>query len=122
MRKPVLLLLGLALVASACGGGSASCTDIVDDGIALFQDVIDGLDGLDIANIQDDPFETEDFERRSDELDERTTEAGCTDEELTELFTERVGDLSAGSSNPAGQFMVSLLVAGAESGELNFGG
>ena len=122
MRKPVLLLLGLALIAPACGGGGASCADIVDDGIVLFQDVIDGLDGLQLADIQDDPFESEDFERRSDELDERTAEAGCTDEELTELFTARVGDLSAGSSNPAGQFMVSLLVAGAESGELSFGG
>ena len=122
MRKPVLFLFALALVASACSGGGASCSDIVDDGIALFQDVIDDLDGLDLADVQEDPFATDDFDSRSEDLEKRTTEAGCTDEELTELFTERVGDLSAGSSNPAGQFLVSLLVAGAESGEFEFGG
>lgn len=120
MRKPVLLLLGLALIAPACGGGGASCADIVDDGIVLFQDVIDGLDGLDLADVQADPFENGDFERRSDDLDKRTAEAGCTDEELTELFTERAADLSADDTNPAGQFLVSILTAAAESGDLGF--
>ena len=122
VKKLVLFLVALALVAAGCGGGSSSCSDIVDDGIDLFQDVIDELDGIDIADMQDDPFETEDFEQRTDDLDRRTTEAGCANEELTELFTERIGDLTAGSSNPGGQYLVSLLTAAVETGQLDFGG
>jgi hypothetical protein len=122
VRKAVLFLIALALITAGCGGGGSSCADIADDGLALFQDAINELDGLDLADIQDDPFETDDFERRSEDLDKRTTEAGCTDQELSELFTERIGDLSAGSSNPAGQFLISLLTTAAENGELDFSG
>jgi hypothetical protein len=116
-----LILTAFALVAAGCGGGSGSCADIVDDGIALFQDAIDDLDGLTLADIQEDPFSSDDFDRRSDELEQRSTEAGCTDEELTNLFSERVGDLTADSTNPAGQALITLLTSAAESGDLNFG-
>lgn len=122
MRKAIVFLIAAALVTAGCGGGSSSCADIVDDGVVLFQDAINELDGLSLADIQDDPFATDDFERRTEDLDKRTTEAGCTNEELSDLFLERIGDLSAGSSNPAGQFLVSLLTTAAESGDLDFGG
>ncbi len=56
----------------------------------------------------------------TDDLERRTTGAGCTNEELTELFTERIGALSVGSSNPAGRFLVSLLTGAVENGELDF--
>ena len=96
MRKATVLLIAVALVTAGCGGGGSSCAAIVDDGVELFQDAINELDGLALDDIQDDPFATEDFDRRSEDLDKRTTEAGCTNEELSELFTERIGDLSAG--------------------------
>ena len=121
MKKTLLFLTAIALIASACGGGS-SCAAIVDDGVELFQDVIDELDGLTLADIQEDPFSNDDFDRRSDDLERRTAEAGCTDEELTELFSERIGDLSAGSDNPAGQALISALTSAASSGSLDFGG
>ena len=94
----------------------------MDDGLDLFQDALNELDGMTLADLSDpsaDPFSTGNFESRSDELDRRTREAGCTDEEMSELFASRVDELQVGGDNPAGQFLVSILRQAAESGEFS---
>lgn len=125
MKKVALLIAALAVVASACGGGDAGgCAAIMDDGLALFQDAIDELDGLSLTDLSDgsDPFSSDDFERRSTDLEQRTTDEGCTNEEMSELFVDRIGELEAGDTNPAGQFLVSILRQAAEAGEFDFTG
>ena len=115
-----MLIVALALVAAGCGGGEGGCNAIMDDGIQLFQDALDELEGLTLADLSEadsDPFSSADFERRSEELEERTEEAGCTDEEMSELFADRVDELEVGDNNPAGQFLVSILQQAAEEGE-----
>jgi hypothetical protein len=122
VKRLTMLILALALVAAGCGGGEASCTAIMDDGLELFQDALDELAGMtltDLSNPSADPFTGGDFESRTDDLDRRTREAGCTDEEMSELFAERVDELEVGSNNPAGQFLVSILKQTAESGEFS---
>ena len=122
MRKIVILFSALALALTACSDSGSSCSAIVDDGMDLFQDVIDSLDGKSLNEIQEDPFTTADYEQRVADLEQRTTDAECTDEEMTDLFTQRVDTLEAGESNPAGQFFISILSSAVEQGEFDFGG
>jgi hypothetical protein len=114
----------MALVLTACGGGGASCSTIADDAIGLFQEGIDQLDGLslsDLQNLDSDPFAGADFDARGAELEARQVEAGCTDEEMGDLVAGRMGDLEAGDSNPAGQFLISILTSAMEDGEFDIG-
>ena len=122
MKRLTMLIAALALIAAACGGGDAGCTAIMDDGIDLFQDAINELEGLTLADLSEaesDPFSSADFENRSAELEERAQEAECTDEEMSELFADRVDQLEVGDNNPAGQFLVSILQQAAEEGEFS---
>ena len=112
----------MALVLSACGGSGSSCSAIADDAIDLFQEGIDGLDGLSLSELQNfdtDPFS--DLEARGAELEERQIDAGCTDDEMTELVVDKMGNLTAGDSNPAGQFLISILTTALEDGEFDIG-
>jgi hypothetical protein len=112
----------MALVLTACGGSDSSCSGIADDAIALFQEGIDKLDGLslsDLESLNTDPFA--DLEVRSADLEQRQIDAGCADEEMTELLSEKMGDLEAGDSNPAGQFFISILTSAMEDGDLDIG-
>lgn len=122
MRKTAIFLSVMALVLAACGGGDSSCSAIADDAIDLFQEGIDGLDGLSLSELQSldtDPFS--DLEARGADLEQRQLDAGCTDEEMTELVVEKMGNLTAGDSNPAGQFVISILNTAMESGEFDIG-
>ncbi len=123
MKKTVLLLTTLTLVLASCGGGSSSCSAIVDDGMELFQDAIDQLDGLSLSELENaDPFSDSEYEQQAEELEQRTTESGCTDEEMTELFADKIGTLEAADSNPAGQFFLTFLAGAAEERAFDFGG
>lgn len=122
MRKTVIFLSALALVLAACGGSDSSCSAIAGDAVDLLQEGIDGLDGLslsDLEGLDTDPFS--DLEARGAELEERQIDAGCTDEEMTELVVDKMGDLEAGDSNPAGQFLISILTTAIEDGEFDIG-
>lgn len=117
-----MLLVALALVAAACGGGESACSTIVADGVDLFQDAIDELEGLTLADLSlagSDPFSSEEFDRRGEELERRTQEAGCTDEEMSKLLVDQLDQLEVGANNPAGQLVVSILQQAAEQGEFS---
>lgn len=124
MKKIIIFLSGLALIAAGCSGGGSSCAAIVDDGMDLFQDAIDQLDGISLTDLdaESDPFSSDDFDARAADLERRTTDSGCTDEEMTELFADKLSGLEADDSNPIGQVFISGLTGAVEDGEFDFGG
>ena len=106
MRKLTVMLLGLMLIAAACGddnssGASDSCEGIATAGIALFQDVLDEIDGLNpeeqaavLTSDEEPPF-LADLETKGLALEARADQIGCTDEQLLGLMSGKVGDLKA---------------------------
>ena len=112
MRRVVVAISVLAVVAAGCSGGSGEdCGEIADEGIDLLQDFVDEVDemGADelAAAVGDADFIT-DLEDRADALDERAAAAGCSEERMAELLDERAGDLSADSE--FGQTIVDLIL------------
>ena len=121
MRRLSAIVSIFALVAAACGGGSSGgCATIVDDGVDLLQEAIDGLAGLTLTEIQEDPFDDPELDRRFEELEQRSNDEGCTDDELNDLFIEGFDRLDAGDDNPAGAFLVSVLQQAADQGGFEF--
>ena len=114
MKRLVAVIAAFGLVLAACGGGTASCEDIADDMIVMVQDVIDEVDGMSEEELAavgagDAGFD-EDFEQRTEELQQEADEAGCDDAALEELFTARAGSLTAESE--FGQFFVEMFSGG----------
>ncbi len=100
MRKLFILMAALGLVAAACGGdsGGDSCEGVADEAIQVIQDVINEMDSLtleDIGAMDEEPEVFEDMERRADELQEKADELGCSNAEMEELLSARVGSLEA---------------------------
>lgn len=96
----VISMLVLVSLAPACSGGDSACVTIADDAIEVFQDLIDEIDELDLAEAAaaGDDFTfpgLSEMERRADELQSDLEEAGCDDAELRDLLTERIGRLEA---------------------------
>ena len=123
MKRLAVALLSLALVAAACGDDDAvdaasldSCEGLAGAGIALLQDTIDLIDGLDAAALAALGDETETppefvaLQTRGDEMSARADEIGCSDEEMAALLSERAGSLSADSV--FGQFVLEGVRAG----------
>lgn len=110
MKRVFLAIAVLGLATAGCGGGSdASCSGIVDDGMAVVQDVIDEFDAMSTDDLMalgtgEEPAFLTDMQAELDELDKKSTDAGCTEEELQQLFQDKVGQLSAKSD--IGQMMV----------------
>lgn len=111
------LMLSFALVAGACGGGDGGgCEAIVDEGVDLLQQAIDDLAGLTLSDIESDPFDDPELGRQFDDLEQRSNDEGCSDEELNDLFLDGFNRLEAGEDNPAGTFLVSVLQQAANEG------
>jgi len=115
MYKRFLVTLAVfGLVVAACGGGTASCEDVADETIDLVQGVIDEVDQMspeDLAAMgEEQPEFMNDFEQQSEELRQDAEDAGCTDEQLAELFSERASSLTAESE--FGQLFVELFNSG----------
>ena len=130
MKRLATLLIVLALVAAACGDDDAadpasldSCEGLAGAGIAMLQDTIDLIDGLDaeaLAALSDGsavPPEFVEFQQRGDELTARADEIGCTDEEMAGLMAERAANLSA--DTPFGQFILDSITSGEGGGFLD---
>ena len=123
MKRFAAALLLLALVAAACGDDDAadpasldSCEGLAAAGVAMLQDTIDLIDGLDasaLAALTDEsepPPEFAALQDRGEELTARADEIGCSDEEMAALLADRAGDLSADSV--FGQFILESVSAG----------
>ena len=96
--------LAFLIALTACGGGAdARCAEVVDDAMDVFQELISAVDELDLADLADVADSggnfaipgIEDMERRADRLQSEAAAAGCDDEELRGLLSERVGSLEA---------------------------
>jgi len=124
VRKTAVLLLGVALALSACGGGggAADCSEVVDEGLEFYQDLIDDLDGKSPTDLEGNPLETGDYAERANDLERRTVAAGCSDAEIAQLMGPRIGELEAGPSNPTGQAFIAALSAAIERGGFDLGG
>lgn len=88
------------LIAASCGGGGSRCVEIVNDTVDVFQSLIDRVDELDLSDAAaaGDDFSfpgLADIERRADELQDEADTAGCDDDELKRLLSERIGRLEA---------------------------
>jgi hypothetical protein len=123
MKRLALIALALGLIVAACGDDDAadpasldSCEGLAVAGVDVLQDTIDLIDGLDAAALAaltdgaDTPPEFEAIQRRGEELSARAVEIGCSDEQMSELLAERVGDLSADSV--FGQFILEGIRSG----------
>jgi predicted membrane GTPase involved in stress response len=89
----------LAVVACSDGPG-ARCGDIVDDAVDVFQELISAVDDLDLAEAAaaGEDFAMpgiDDMERRADVLQSEAEAAGCDDQDLRQLLTERISRLEA---------------------------
>ena len=103
MRKFVMLIVALGLVAGACGGddagSSGSCEGVADQAIAVFQDVIDEVDKLSLEEVaamgDGDPEFITDMEEKFESLEAQADSLGCSDAEMEELFVARLDNLTA---------------------------
>lgn len=130
MKRIAVALLSLALLATACGDDEAvdaidaasldSCEGLAAAGIALLQDTIDLIDGLDadalaaLGDGAETPTEFVALQTRGDEMTARADDIGCSDEEMAALLSERANNLTADSV--FGQFILEGVRAG-ESGD-----
>ncbi len=116
MRKLFVLIAAMSLFVAACGGdsdaGGASCDSVADDAISLFQDVINEMDAMTAEQLgsAEEPAALGELESKSDELQTRADDLGCSDEKMEELLTARIGDLT--SDGLFGELMISELENG----------
>ncbi|MDJ0663540.1 MAG: hypothetical protein QNJ75_03195 [Acidimicrobiia bacterium] len=101
MRKFVMLVAALGLIAGACGGDDAggSCEAVADDAIDVFQGVIDEVDEMSLeeaaAMADGEPAFFVEMEQRFEELEAQADSLGCSDAEMEELFVARLDKLTA---------------------------
>ena len=101
MRKFVMLIAALGLIAGACGGDDAggSCEDVADDAIAAFQDVIDEVDEMTLEEAaamgDEEPAFISEMEQKFEDLEARADSLGCSDAEMEQLFVARLDNLTA---------------------------
>lgn len=109
MRKMFVLVAVLGLVAGSCGGGASadSCEGVADEAVGIIQDMIDGFDELtleDAMSMEGDPAFVTDNTDKLEELGQKAEDLGCSEDEMTALFEDRVGNLKA--ETDMGQMMV----------------
>ena len=101
MRKFMMLVIALGLVAAGCGGDSGSggsCDAVADDAIALIQDLINEVDQMTLeeaAALGEDNEVFSDMEQKADDLQAQADDLGCSDAEMEELFLARIDNLTA---------------------------
>jgi hypothetical protein len=113
MRKIITLLAVGGLLIGSCGGGSDAdtCEGIADQGMAVVQDMLDEIDDMSVEELLagEEPAAITDLTAKMDELEVRADELGCSDEEMEELFTARLGNLTADSDY--GRMMLELMLS-----------
>jgi hypothetical protein len=129
MRKPIGVLL--VLFVAACGGGSddagvdyrdpasiADCDQLVDAGIALLQDLMDEVEGLEPVALEADPPPQAfiDVEEDRGALKDRAEELDCSIQEIDTGLVDRIGELEVADDNVLGSFIVEAVSSGPEPG------
>ena len=118
-RTLILLVVVLALVLSACGGGGQpeTCEDIADVTIDLMQDLIDDVEeevgDMTVEELNatgGDLPSVEKFEKEATKINEQAVELECSQTTIEGLVAERVHRLEAGT--PIGQFMIEAIRSG----------
>ncbi len=106
MKRLLTLLVVAMLAFTACGdsgggsddpGDATNCDELVSSGLALFQDVLDAMSGLSLADLasEEEPAALQDLESRGEELDQRASELGCDEDELSADLLDRIDELDA---------------------------
>jgi hypothetical protein len=112
MRQKLAAVGAAALMAAGCSTGStAECAAIADDAIVLLQGFVDEVDALNEAGEGERVFDPEFVARLEDDaaaLDDRSASAGCTEQQMADLLSERSDLLTATTSG--GQAMVELML------------
>jgi hypothetical protein len=114
-RTLLILVVVLALVLAACGGGEAkTCDDITDQTLDLMQELINDVEAeLGDMSVQElidtggDLPSIDRFEKDAAKIDERAGELGCTQTEITADIASRVGELEA--TTPIGTFLIQAI-------------
>ncbi|CAN5584894.1 hypothetical protein BH23CHL2_BH23CHL2_10990 [soil metagenome] len=130
MRKLLALLLVLMLVIAACGGDdddndgaltvetADTCEDVGDLYIDEIQVLLDELSGLDMAALasEDQPEALTNFEANAEEIESKSNDLGCSEEEMAEILQDRVGELEA--EGPVAEMLLDGITEGIESGTI----
>lgn len=96
-HRVAAIAAALLVVVAGCGGSESSCADIATDAVNMVQDVVDDVDAMsqdDLASLGTSGLFDE-FTVEAAALDERAAGAGCSDQDMTELVTEKAQDLTA---------------------------
>lgn len=97
--RPIAVIAATSLLLAACSGSGSACADIADDAIGVFQEVVTAVDDLDLAESgAGADFEIPGMpaiEEKAARLQSDADAAGCSDEELRDLLTERLVRLEA---------------------------
>jgi TPP-dependent indolepyruvate ferredoxin oxidoreductase alpha subunit len=117
-RTLILLVLVLALVVSACGGGQPeTCEGIADVTIDLMQDLIDNVEEEvgdmtveELVAAQGDLPSVEQFQKEATKINEQALELECSQATIESLVAERDHQLEA--TTPIGQFMIDAIRSG----------
>jgi hypothetical protein len=117
-RTLILLVVVLALVLSACGGGQPeTCEDIADVTVDLMQDLIDDVEeevgDMTVEELNatgGDLPSVERFKNEATKINERAVELECSQTIIESLVAERVHRLEA--TTPIGQFMIEAIRSG----------
>jgi len=114
-RTILILVIVLALVLSACGGGQAkTCDDLADQTIDLMQNLIDDAETeLGDMTVEEliatggDLPSVDQFKEDAAKIDERAVELACTQADITAGVAERVDQLEA--HTPIGEFLIKAI-------------
>lgn len=130
MRNLLALLLVFMLVIAACGGDdddddaplsvetADTCEDVGDLFIDEIQTLLDELSGLDMSALasEDQPEALTNFEANAEEIEAKSSELGCSDEEMAEILQDRVDELEA--EGPLAEMLLDGITEGVESGDV----
>lgn len=88
---------------------AASCADLMDLFMPIVQGVLDETKDMTTADMMsdEDPEFLADFEADVDRIREKSDELDCESEELTALFNERKGSLTA--EGPVGTMLLEMM-------------
>lgn len=115
------LVLMLALSVVACGSDDAdedeepsvanaeTCADLMDAFMPVMQGVLDAASDMSMADMmsEEEPAFLTDFEDELNEIEAKSDELNCQEDELQALLLERADQLTA--SGPVGELLLEMM-------------